>query len=266
MDRACPHARIQRQLLLEESDFLNVTYRSLSKETVDRMEEEYELADKIIVPSEYSLKSFTKCGISLSKLHKASLEANFPIPKIIILKKQEIFTVGIAGGNPLRKGFYYLLKAWVELKIPKGKLIVKSSITELKKIKKIWDIIQSDQSIVIVEYFNNMQDFYKQCDVFCLPSIDDGFGMVVAEAMSFGLPVITTYNVGASELLTHNFDGYIVPIRDVESIKKYIEKLYLEKDLSIEIGKLAQNSYNKYKQSSKSYDTSIQMLYKNFGN
>ena len=55
---------------------------------------------------------------------------------------------------------------------------------------------------------------YNTASVFVLPSLQDGFGMVVYEAAACGLPVIVTENVGAA--IRDGQDGFVVPIRDPE--------------------------------------------------
>ena len=51
-------------------------------------------------------------------------------------------------------------------------------------------------------------------------SIEDGFGMVVSQAMACGLPVITTKNTGASEIIDDGINGFIIPIRDQKSLRE----------------------------------------------
>ena len=56
LERACPHIHFQTQLLKEEADILGVQYKKSSDAFIERTLEEYEVCDKIIVPSDYSLK------------------------------------------------------------------------------------------------------------------------------------------------------------------------------------------------------------------
>lgn len=56
-------------------------------------------------------------------------------------------------------------------------------------------------------------------DVFIFPTLSDGFGMVISEAMSQGTPVITTVNSGGPDIIENGINGWIVPLRDSESIK-----------------------------------------------
>jgi glycosyltransferase involved in cell wall biosynthesis len=50
------------------------------------------------------------------------------------------------------------------------------------------------------------------------PSVEDGFALVVAEALACGLPVITTPNTGASDLIHPGENGEVVPIRDPQAL------------------------------------------------
>ena len=61
-------------------------------------------------------------------------------------------------------------------------------------------------------------ELYKQASVFVLPSLADGFAMVISEAMSRGVPVITTENTGGPDVITPGKDGWIVPAGDEEAL------------------------------------------------
>jgi glycosyltransferase involved in cell wall biosynthesis len=64
---------------------------------------------------------------------------------------------------------------------------------------------------------------YQQGDVLVFPTLCDGFGMVVGEAFSSGLPVITTPNAGAADLIRHGDNGFLVPPRDAEQLAERLE-------------------------------------------
>lgn len=74
-----------------------------------------------------------------------------------------------------------------------------------------FDLSIADQRRRYVERF-------QTSDIFVFPSIEDGFAIVVAEALACGLPVITTRNTGASDLVQAGKNGDVVPIRDPEAI------------------------------------------------
>src|SRR5439155_7854716 len=64
----------------------------------------------------------------------------------------------------------------------------------------------------------------RRADVFILPSLEDGFARTVTEALACGLPVITTPNTGASDLVQPGVNGEIVPIRDPQAIADAVVK------------------------------------------
>ncbi|PLZ68215.1 glycosyltransferase, partial [Fischerella thermalis] len=81
--------------------------------------------------------------------------------------------------------------------------------------------------------------FYSQCSVFSLASIEDGFGMVIPQAMACGLPVIHTTNTGGEDIVRNGIDGFSIPIRDIEALKAKILFFYENPDKRDEMGKNA---------------------------
>ena len=67
-------------------------------------------------------------------------------------------------------------------------------------------------------------------DVLVLPSLHEGFGLVLSEAMSQGLVVITTPHTAGPDLITDGVDGFIVPIRSAEAIEEKLALLARERD------------------------------------
>jgi glycosyltransferase involved in cell wall biosynthesis len=59
---------------------------------------------------------------------------------------------------------------------------------------------------------------YRRADVFCLPSVQEGFGIVFLEAMSSGLPVVATTAAAVPEVVPHGSAGLLVPPGDVEAL------------------------------------------------
>lgn len=228
LERSCPHILFQNKVLLEEAELTGAKFDVSSSAFIERMLEEYELADQIVVPSRYSLDSFLKLGFDRSKLSLVPIGGNLstkltkPKPKT----SNQKFVIGTIGGNVLRKGIIYLVDAFLLLKIPNSKLILKCSKSELKKIPDLYDKILRNANITVIEYYEKIEYFYSELDVFVLPSIDEGYGMVVDEALSFNIPTIISENVGAG---AHNENSQllsIVPIRNVEALASNIEECY----------------------------------------
>ena len=69
-------------------------------------------------------------------------------------------------------------------------------------------------------------EFYKGCDLFVLPTYSgEGYGLVVAEAMSCGRPVVATRSGGPAELVRDGVDGLLVPPGDVSELGRAILEL-----------------------------------------
>ena len=68
-------------------------------------------------------------------------------------------------------------------------------------------------------------------DVLVLPSLVEGFGLVITEALSRGLPVITTAHAGGADLMTDGREGFIVPIRSPDAIADRLTRLAEDRDL-----------------------------------
>jgi glycosyltransferase involved in cell wall biosynthesis len=73
------------------------------------------------------------------------------------------------------------------------------------------------------------EDWYRNADVFVLPTISDGFAITQVEAMAQALPVITTPNCG--DVVTHGVDGLIVPPADGKALAEAIERLDQDRQL-----------------------------------
>ena len=85
---------------------------------------------------------------------------------------------------------------------------------------------------------------YLSADVFVLPTIADGFGLVHLEAMACGVPAVTTENCGS--VVDHNIDGLIIPIRDPIAIADAILKIVENRDLRDKMSRAAKIKASKY--------------------
>ena len=83
-------------------------------------------------------------------------------------------------------------------------------------------------------------EIMTQSDVLVLPSLSEGFGLVVTEALACGLPVIVTPNVGASDLIKDGREGFVVPICSAEAIAERLNALNEDREL---LARMSQNAH-----------------------
>lgn len=79
----------------------------------------------------------------------------------------------------------------------------------------------------------------QRSDLFILPSLEEGFGHAVLEAMSCGVPVMATDRTCAPDLIEDGVQGFIVPVRDPEAIATRIAWALTNRPTLVEMGRLA---------------------------
>lgn len=130
------------------------------------------------------------------------------------------FTVLYVGSLSQRKGLSYLLDAIRSLNTKTIRLVLCGrGIVDARLIATYSDIN------VEVRIGLSRTELIRQAhsaDMFVLPSLAEGFGHVILEAMSCGLPVLATPHTCAPDVIEHGKHGFIVPIRDAEAIAERI--------------------------------------------
>jgi glycosyltransferase involved in cell wall biosynthesis len=84
-----------------------------------------------------------------------------------------------------------------------------------------------------------LKNLMSRSHVMVLPSIEEGFGMVMAQAMACGCPVIASRNTGGEDLFDDGQEGFIVPIRDVDALANRLQQLADQPDLRAAMGQRA---------------------------
>jgi starch synthase len=83
---------------------------------------------------------------------------------------------------------------------------------------------------------STLPTFYAQMDVFVLPSLVEGFPLTALEAMACGLPVVVSENTFGSDVIRDGYNGYVVPIRDVDAIVDRLRLLAGDDELRATMG------------------------------
>ncbi len=244
LDRACPHVDVQQALVRSECERLGVRYKGEPQWFRERQLAEYEEADVILVPSNYSRRSFP--AELQSKVWIAPLFGRVPDVEPILQKAgveriERPFTFGTVGGQPLRKGFLYLLQAWERLQLPNARLLLRTD-ARLDRFPALRDLLRRLPNVEVVGYLENMSTFYRRCDAFVFPTLDDGFGMALLEAIAHGLPCVATTHCGAAELFAPDQDLLLIRAQDAEALAGAMQQLYASADLRERLSKSARQA------------------------
>lgn len=89
----------------------------------------------------------------------------------------------------------------------------------------------------------NVEEYYNRSKIFAFTSKSEGFPNVIGEAMSAGLPVVAFDCVaGPSDLITHNENGYLIPLNDEDLFVQKLQYLIDNQSIREELGKKAKNN------------------------
>jgi glycosyltransferase involved in cell wall biosynthesis len=173
-------------------------------------------------------RTFLERGVSADKLIHVPYGVNLahfhPVPK-----QDDTLRIIFCGRIGLRKGVHYLLQAFYELKLPQAELWLIGSLTgEMRPfLAKVFSSAVFHKGPFSE---SELHKYYSQGSVFCLASIEEGLAMVLSQAMACGLPVICTTDTGGENMVWDRQDGFIVPIRNVETLKERIRFFYTDRD------------------------------------
>lgn len=165
-------------------------------------------------------------GIDLTRFRKNNLGTE--IRSKYELTCDDFVYINVARLMPA-KDHYNLLKAFSLVSVPSKKLLLVGKGELEEKIKNYVLDLGIQDSVFFCGTHSNIEDYYNAADCFVLSSEWEGFGLVLAEAMSCELPVISTDCGGTAEVVQDK--KYLVKIKDPVELEKKMEQVAL---LSVE--------------------------------
>lgn len=224
-DRGSSHIRYQDQILREESAIWGANQGSVvDPRMIAREEAEYEQADAITVPSEFSRRSFIELGVPAHKIHKIPYGVRLDRFQRVSEPPSDRFEVLFAGGVNLRKGVPYLLQAFAKLRHPRKRLRIAGSISpDFQPV--LARLPQTDVEFLGSLPQQQLATVMSSSHVLVLPSIEEGLALVQGQAMACGCPLISSRNTGGEDLFTDGVEGFLVPIRSADAIAGKLQQL-----------------------------------------
>ena len=209
-----------------------------SRAHLEWKEEELQLADHIVVPSEHVRHSL-RGVVAEEKILVLGFGAPGIRPRtkfnVDASRPLKVLFVGHLGQH---KGIGYLLDAMdmlgsqAELTLVGGRLRPNARVDEACRRWRWHGTMPHNQVL----------DLMQESDVLVLPSLSDAFGLVVTEALACGLPVIVTPNTGASEMIRDGREGFIVPVCRADAIAARLETLHRNREMLVEMSLRAQRT------------------------
>ena len=110
---------------------------------------------------------------------------------------------------------------------------LKKKLQELAKYKKL------GKSIIWIDFIDDINNFLKNIDIFVLPSLYEGLGLVFLEAMLKKKPIVSSKSSAMKELILNNFNGFLIKKRNFYELSKALNLLRNKKSRD----KMGKNSY-----------------------
>ncbi len=191
-------------------------------------------------------------GIDIEKVyHIPNMIEVGEMPKINPFRKPPI--IGTMGRMVKKKGFDIFIEAMVNLK--KNDIDFKAIIggvgEEQDNLKKLANEKGITDKVEFIGWVEDKAEFFREIDIFCLPSLHEPFGIVLLEAFVAAKPVVTSDTEGPTEIVTDGIDAVFVEKGNAKDMAYALADIIAdEKNAAI----LAKNGYKTVKQL---YDTAV---------
>lgn len=203
-----------------------------------RIVREIESADLVLCPSNFVKDTMVQNGIPHEKCFVSHFGVNTDVfKKRTKLPKNPRFIC--VGSLTVRKGHQYLFRAFKKVKavLPNAELVCIGGIrpdfkTEIENWRGTFEYHSTMSHAKLAEMLT-------QCTAFVFPSLEEGFARVLPEAMSAGLPILASYESGATTIIQDGVDGIILKPHDINGIASAMIKVAQDHSLNVSLGNAA---------------------------
>ncbi|MBM5782607.1 MAG: glycosyltransferase [Pelagibacterales bacterium] len=167
-------------------------------------------------------------AIDLSDIIKPNLEVN-------LSQKDEII-IGAIGRLDRTKGFDYLIKSLQVLeKISFEENLNKKFTLKIAgsgyfepELRALVKELNLEDKVEFLGWISDKKEFFSKIDIFCLPSLNEPFGIVLLESMKFAKPIVSTDADGPKEILKNEVDALIVNLKPIEKLEEIMARSFLK--------------------------------------
>ncbi|WP_133128702.1 glycosyltransferase family 4 protein [Legionella nagasakiensis] len=153
-------------------------------------------------------------------------------------KKTDIPVIGVCARFTAIKGVDVFIEALAELK--KRNIAFKAKIAgdgpEKDNYMKLIYRHGLENDVILLGWIENRNAFYQDIDVFCLPSREEAFGLVILESMLHSLPMVLARLSGPIEIIGNSESALFTPSGDPVRMADELERIIKDKNLAKELG------------------------------
>lgn len=177
---------------------------------------EYDIADRIVVLSDYAWRTFVEAGVPESKLRRRVLPISPRFAPPARPSAHDRFTVVYVGRLDVIKGLTILLDAFAAFDDPDAELILVGHPATDAMADWVDRRRRADPRITLRP--GDPLPALHRADVLVHAAFEDGLALAPLEALACGVPVIVSADTGMKEFVTAGRDGFVVPTGDVDAI------------------------------------------------
>jgi D-inositol-3-phosphate glycosyltransferase len=235
LERCNAHTRYSYEVVRDECNRLGVTLppgheSAFSEEVLRIEEEEFRLADRLLCPSDFVVKTFLDRGFAKDKLarHIYGYDQAVYYPDTKPRPAKRGLNVLFVGVCAVRKGVHFALEAW--LKSPahrEGTFMIAGEFLPAYA-EKLAPML-SHPSVRVLGHRNDVPELMRKSDVLILPSLEEGFGLVCTEAMGSGcVPLVSD---ACTDVCRHMENALVHRVGDVEALAQHITLVHEDRAL-----------------------------------
>lgn len=235
LERPNAHTRFAMEVVQLECERLGVALppgheHAYNEEKLRLEEAEYELATRLLCPSEFVAKTFLDKGFSKDQLarHVYGFDEKVYYPNIEPHAHNRGLTMLFVGVCAVRKGVHYALEAWLQSTAHRDGTFLIAGEFLPSYAEKLTPML-SHPSVRVLGHRNDVPELMRQSDILILPSIEEGYGLVIAEAMGSGC--VPLASEACTEVCRHMDTGLVHRVGDVQTLAQQISKLHEDRDL-----------------------------------
>jgi glycosyltransferase involved in cell wall biosynthesis len=244
-----PHGRFLRELFRKEIEKVPEAKASLMEEpemspAFASADDGLAEADGILCASSFTQHSLGAAG-SRTSTHIVGYGVDLELFSArTVAPSARPLTIGFVGALSQRKGARYLLGAMASLPKGSAKLIIYTRASVNR------DLIRGFEGVE-VEIRGGLSDAalaadLKCCDLVALPSVAEGFGLVILESMACGVPVLCTTSTGGADFIVHRQNGLLIEPSSTVAIQRELEWALTHRDELFQLGQAARIEAEKH--------------------
>ena len=235
LERCNAHTGFAMEVVQKECERLGVTLppdheHAYNEEKLRKEEEEYELATRLLCPSGFVVKTFLDKGYPPEQLarHIYGYDEKVYYPSNEPRDPKRGLTMISVGVCAVRKGLHYALEAWLRSPASKGGTFLIAGGFLPAYQEKLAPML-AHPSVKVLGHRNDVPELVRKSDILVLPSIEEGFGLVITEAMGSGC--VPLASEACTEICGHMKTGLMHRIGDVDALTEHITMLHEDRGL-----------------------------------